>query len=451
MLSCLLNNKRINCYDYDKETLKKWASKDILICPACRKPYEYCHGKVISPYFRHKDKQECIDKYSEPETEEHKIGKQDLYEWIKTQDGVTDVILEGWIESTKQRPDIMFKYNREQYVIEYQCSPISSEYYERHELYQASGINDIWILGTEKYLEPDMRNKTIENNTFYYYNPSKNKLLINTKNSIFDSFNEIYKKGLFGFTRHFYKNNNRLSVYACDLENFIFTDNGISNKNIIKLEDFETIYYKRIFRKNLKKELLEIEENKIKKRIENIYISNKNYFIRAEEKYSQIILLVNTHYSNYFKNYRRNITLNEKEHIYLQLNELIREIKADRKEIEERINKIDRSLFYFSKYNEKNKIKIVFGNKNKGYNFKYKKVIKDEDLYYSSTIEEGYFLEELIDSLKFFNRHNIEPIIMLPLKFSLESEDYIFDRCNKYELIGYLYIKGFKNLEIIGD
>lgn len=451
MLSCLLNNQRINCYDYDKETLKKWANKNILTCPACGKPYEYCHGKVISPYFRHKDKQECTDKYSEPETEEHKIGKQDLYEWIKTQDGITDVILEGWIESTKQRPDIMFKYNGEQYVIEYQCSPISSEYYERHELYQASGIKDIWILGTEKYLEPEMRNKSIENNSFYYYNVSKKKLLINTESSIFDSFNEIYKKGLFGFTRHFYKNNNRLSVYSCDLKNFILKNNGIVHKNILKLEAYEIIYNKRIFRKNLKKEILEIEENKFKEKVKNINIINKYYSINSEIKYGRVNLSINIYYDKYFETYSNYKELKKEKSLYLQLNEIIKEIKEDRKEMMERVNKIDRSLFYFSKYNEKNKMKIVFGNKNRGYNFKYKKVIKDEDLYYLPAIEEGIFLEELIESLKFFNKRKIEPIIMLPLDFSMKSENYIFYQCSKYELIGYLYTKGFKNLEIIGD
>ena len=99
------------------------------------------------------DKETCEDKYSEPETEEHLNGKRDLYEWIKNQPGVTNVVLEGWIPETKQRPDIMFIYNGKQCVIEYQCSPISTEYYERHELYKAAGINDIWICGVEKYIQ----------------------------------------------------------------------------------------------------------------------------------------------------------------------------------------------------------------------------------------------------------------------------------------------------------
>ena len=60
MITAKLKDNIINCYDnkYTKETLKKWAEKNILLCPVCNKPYEYCHGKVVSPYFRHKEKQE---------------------------------------------------------------------------------------------------------------------------------------------------------------------------------------------------------------------------------------------------------------------------------------------------------------------------------------------------------------------------------------------------------
>jgi competence CoiA-like predicted nuclease len=154
-------------------------NKNILICPACNKPYEYCHGEFVSPYFRHKDKCECEDRYSESESQEHINGKRDLYEWIKIQDGVTDAVLEGWLPETKQRPDIMFKYNGKQCVIEYQCSPIASEYVERHELYQAGGIKDIWVLGTDKYLnkkssKKENRRKVIENKTNYYYDSLNN-------------------------------------------------------------------------------------------------------------------------------------------------------------------------------------------------------------------------------------------------------------------------------------
>lgn len=153
ILTCNLNGNCINCADgrYTKDQFKSWSSKNILRCPVCNGAYEYCHGRVAAPYFRHKDKTMCAEIYSEPETEEHKAGKVILYEWALKQHNLTNVVLEGWIQGTRQRPDLMFQYNGTQYVIEFQCSPICSEFYERHELYQAGGIIDIWITGTSRY------------------------------------------------------------------------------------------------------------------------------------------------------------------------------------------------------------------------------------------------------------------------------------------------------------
>lgn len=240
MLSCLLNNKRINCCDgiYSKEQLKKWANKKILLCPACGKPYEYCHGKVKSPYFRHMDKEECEDKYSEAETEEHIRGKQDLYEWIRNQSGVKDVVLEGWIPETKQKPDIMFTYFGKQYVIEYQCSPISSEYIERHELYQAAGIKDIWILGVEKYLQSNMRKKYIQDDSFGFYS-YEDKMLIPISNGSIYCKTKLKKK-LYG--------HNAESFIGRHISNFVF-DGEIYDASIGKLFDIEE---KQRFRKYLK-------------------------------------------------------------------------------------------------------------------------------------------------------------------------------------------------------
>lgn len=122
------------------------------------------------------DKNECEDKYYEPETEEHLNGKRDLFEWIKMQKGVSNAVLEGWLPDTKQYPDILFEYNGKRHVIEYQCSPIATEYYERHELYKSAGIVDIWICGTEKYLGNNKRLNTLEQNARLYYD-AKNKYL----------------------------------------------------------------------------------------------------------------------------------------------------------------------------------------------------------------------------------------------------------------------------------
>jgi len=175
MLIAEINNQPINCYDnkYDKDTLKKWADKGILQCPICHGKYEYCHGKLVSPYFRHKDKTKCETIYSEPETEEHIQGKIALFNWIKKQNGVVKAVMEGYIEETKQRPDIMFEFGGQQYVIEFQCTPIASEQIERHELYQAAKINDIWIGGKEKY---STGRTHIENIAYAMFDYQKNTL-----------------------------------------------------------------------------------------------------------------------------------------------------------------------------------------------------------------------------------------------------------------------------------
>lgn len=208
MITCKVGENIINCYDgtYSKEQLKKWASKKILICPICGKSYEYCHGEIRLPYFRHKDKNICEGVFIEPETDEHIKGKRDLFEWIKLQEGVTDVILEGWIPETKQRPDIMFKYNNKQYVIEYQCTPVSTEYYERHKLYQVAGINDIWICGADKY--------------FQYYHKGNGYKMIN----VLEEESKIYYDSS---SKCIYKIDNKLSKK--------YFNNIINNKTYVNL------------------------------------------------------------------------------------------------------------------------------------------------------------------------------------------------------------------------
>lgn len=167
MLTAKIGDSIINCIDgkYDRYRLKQWSNKGILKCPVCDDDYEYCHGEIVSPYFRHKGK-ECEGYYGEPETEEHRKGKEILFNWIRQQDGVENCKLEAWIPETKQRPDIYFEYNNKRYVIEFQCTPIASEYLIRKELYKLAGINDIWILGTEKYSLEFIKDDIIHSNRY---------------------------------------------------------------------------------------------------------------------------------------------------------------------------------------------------------------------------------------------------------------------------------------------
>jgi len=194
-----MNDTSINCFDgeYSKEQLKEFSEDNLLKCPICGKNYEYCHGRVNNPYFRHKDKVDCNIKYQESETPEHIKGKIDLYNWIKTIKGVTDVQLEQYIPETDQCTDVGFKYGGKQYVIEYQCSPIATEYFERHELYESVGIKDIWICGTDKYFQKEMRGKTIEKHCAAHYDVGRELFVYENKEWEYGRFEHDCKK--YGF------------------------------------------------------------------------------------------------------------------------------------------------------------------------------------------------------------------------------------------------------------
>lgn len=152
MLSCIIGNKSINSFDYEECKLRDWSNKKILRCPECGERVIYCNGDYKIAYFKHETSSECKGNlYNEPTTEEHIGGIKVLYNKLKTIEGVENLEVEKYIINTKQRPDIYFEYKGQRYCIEYQCSPIATQYNKRHELYELEGIKDIWILGTSKY------------------------------------------------------------------------------------------------------------------------------------------------------------------------------------------------------------------------------------------------------------------------------------------------------------
>lgn len=205
MLTCIVGNTKINCFDntYDKYKLKKWSDENRLICSDCGKPYEYCHGEIMLPYFRHKEKsKECDIIYSELETEEHIQGKMILYNWLlslQNKNIISNVKLESYISETRQRPDLYFEQNNKRCVIEFQCSPISTEYLKRHELYKLANINDIWIMGTEKYnlnfdnnkVNHSPRFKAIEKYNKYYLRVKDSQIIFNFNNFLIYDINDL--------------------------------------------------------------------------------------------------------------------------------------------------------------------------------------------------------------------------------------------------------------------
>jgi hypothetical protein len=197
LLTCVVGEKVINCFDgtYDKSRLKEWSDKNILKCPDCGGLYEYCHGEIVFPYFRHKEKNEdCDGQYSEPETEEHRNGKLLLYNWLQklqNESVIENVKLEAYISETKQRPDLYFEMNGKRFVIEFQCTPIASEFLKRHELYDLGGISDIWILGHDNYKNTSRKIENLVNSRLFV---KLNKIIFN-KNFVF--CDDLNKEHLF--------------------------------------------------------------------------------------------------------------------------------------------------------------------------------------------------------------------------------------------------------------
>jgi len=152
MLTCIVGKTNVNTFTYKEQQLREWSKKGMLKCPVCGEKMLYCHGDYKIPYFRHEKNSDCPDIYSEGITQEHIMGIKILYEWLSNLEGIENLQLEKWIPDTRQRPDIYFVKDGQEYVIEYQCSPISTKFNERRDLYRLQGIKDIWILGMNKYL-----------------------------------------------------------------------------------------------------------------------------------------------------------------------------------------------------------------------------------------------------------------------------------------------------------
>lgn len=254
MITCLVGNSVVNCFDrkYDKHKLKEWSDKRLLKCPDCGNAYEYCHGEIVLPYFRHKDKSKLCDGiYSEPETQEHIQGKVKLYELLKKQNGVENLKLEAYIPETKQRPDIYFEYYGKRYVIEYQCTPIASEYLKRKELYRLANINDIWILGCDKYdlyIDESDNGSSVSHSRFYkhiedgvdlYFKPALDKF--------------IFKKRLFNlqlpYSQHVYTREYFVADYSDVYFDYKCGTLGIDNHTISKyIQEDEKLYNEEVLK-----------------------------------------------------------------------------------------------------------------------------------------------------------------------------------------------------------
>lgn len=462
ILTCKLGDKNINCIDgkYNKEQLKKWSSKNILKCPVCGKSYEYCHGLVKAPYFRHKDKVVCTDKYSESETEEHLLGKRDLYEWISRQEGVSNVILESWLPKTKQRPDIMFDYNGEKWVIEYQCSPIATEYFERHDLYQTAGINDIWICGSENYLKRNMRMKELEKYCDGYYNPYNQQFIFSDDYELKTIISRTSAGHRLNISTDYLKEGfNRCSIPISDM---VFLKGQIlyryipyPSKSFLTLEKRAsyTQYSKNTMHKYLSNKCIDISEtltNIVGTTADcSIDISQPRIF-RDNQICIQGCLSFSTPWGLKNEYISKRFSATDRNQYQQQLLSIVKYILNLRKQCYSEISSISNII-----QNHKN-IHLVVGfytkqRKNTVRDSKqYSRYFKKQSLeYYDSNYDFIHALTNHI--LRHCNLGSSECVAMLPNNISINHSWTNLHRYHEDVIIGYLKLFGFNNVTVLSD
>ena len=154
MLVALMDNKYIAITgDYSREQLLKLRKQRKFLCPQCKSMLQLKVGKIKTPHFAHMPDAICHNLFSEGESETHLLGKLALYDFLKKTN--KDVILEPYLTSLSQRPDLFVKDQNRSYAIEFQCSAIDNDLFIKRSLgYIENGIQPVWVLNTPvKYCE----------------------------------------------------------------------------------------------------------------------------------------------------------------------------------------------------------------------------------------------------------------------------------------------------------
>ncbi|OIK11155.1 hypothetical protein BIV60_18555 [Bacillus sp. MUM 116] len=135
-------------YNYKKETLLYFRSREEFFCPVCGESVLLKLGDKRMYHFSHKKGRECSASY-ENESMYHMQGKLQLYQWLLRQK--ISAALEFYDKEIQQRTDIKFTFNNQKYALEFQCSPIAEEIFQkRTKSYLDAGYIPLWIIGDKQ-------------------------------------------------------------------------------------------------------------------------------------------------------------------------------------------------------------------------------------------------------------------------------------------------------------
>lgn len=148
MLVALTEHRKLFIIDSKTphSTFKKIREQTKFYCPQCGEILQFKIGSVKIPHFAHLKDSSCNTYFSEGESEQHLLGKEDLYQlfsYLKL-----TVQLEPYLPDLKQRPDLLITKER-RYAIEFQCSTLQYDsFLQRNQGYLHNNIVPIWIVKT---------------------------------------------------------------------------------------------------------------------------------------------------------------------------------------------------------------------------------------------------------------------------------------------------------------
>ncbi|UZN00931.1 competence protein CoiA family protein [Lysinibacillus sp. MHQ-1] len=81
------------------------------------------------PHFAHHTQNQCSKFFAEGESKLHLQGKIQLFEWL--QKLRLKVELEPYLTELSQRPDLLVAFDNNNFALEFQCSPITHDKWQK--------------------------------------------------------------------------------------------------------------------------------------------------------------------------------------------------------------------------------------------------------------------------------------------------------------------------------